>query len=669
MSAHERMPYDPDEVVRSESGRGSRFADILDRRLSRRDVVRAGALSGVLMLTGAAWTRVLGSTGPGAGSTATGPASTGSTAGSGSPTGLNFVPIAPSTDEGLVVAPNYRVQTLIRWGDPIAKGVAPFDADRQTPAHQAKAFGYNCDYVGFMPLPLGSQSSTHGLLAVNNEYVNPEMMFPLESATKLTGEQIDVLMEAVGMSVVEIKRESSGWTVVSDSRWNRRVTATTPHRVAGPAAASARMKTAVHPEGTSCTGTLSNCSAGKTPWGTVLSGEENFQGMFGQAKTLTDPIAQRSAKRYGLGQETSEYAWESHVTRFDCAKEPNEANTFGWVVEVDPYEPDSVPVKRTSLGRFRHEAATTHVTRNGRVVMYSGDDARFEYVYKFVTSRAYDPQNRAANRDLLDDGVLYAARFDEDGKGVWLPLVYGEGPLTEANGFTSQADVVIDVRIAADLLGATKMDRPEDIEVNPVNQRVYVVCTNNIERGRAERPGVDSSNPRAENRHGHIIELIEDRDDHAATTFKWDLFLVCGDPDDPSTHYAGFPKEAVSPISCPDNICFDAAGNLWIATDGMERTLRLRDGFFAVPTQGPERGKLIQFMASVVGSEVCGPEFTPDGKAAFLAIQHPGEGSTFQEPSTRWPDGVGVPKPSVIVIEANDGGLIGSAGGPVPSAK
>jgi hypothetical protein len=221
---------------------------------------------------------------------------------------------------------------------------------------------------------------------------------------------------------------------------------------------------------------------------------------------------------------------------------------------------------------------------------------------------------------------------------------------------------VIDVRLAADLLGATKMDRPEDIEVNPVNEKVYVVCTNNTDRGKEGRAGKDKANPRDDNRHGHIIEIVENGNDHAATKFQWSLFLVCGDPNDASTYYAGFPKEQVSPISCPDNIAFDAKGNLWIATDGQERALQVRDGFFAVPTEGAERGKLIQLMASVVGSEVCGPEFTPDGKTAFLAIQHPGEGSTYENLSTRWPDGEGLPRPSIIAVQANNGDVIGSLG-------
>ena len=332
----------------------------------------------------------------------------------------------------------------------------------------------------------------------------------------------------------------------------------------------------------------------------------------------------------------------------------------GWVVEFDPYDPTWKPKKRTALGRFRHEAATTHVSKGNRVVMYSGDDARFEYVYKFVCARPFRPGDREANRDLVDEGTLYVARFREDGTGEWLPLVHGVGPLTRENGFEDQGDVVIDARLAADLLGATKMDRPEDIEVNPVNQKVYLVCTNNRDRGKEGKASPDKMNPRAENKHGHIIEITEEGDDHAATRFRWEMFIVCGDPSDETTYFAGYDRTKVSPISCPDNIAFDGRGNLWIATDGQPSALKRNDGFYAVPVQGTDRGRLRQFMSSVPAAEVCGPEFTPDGTTLFLAIQHPGEGSKYGAFSTSWPDGEGPPRPSVIAIRAEDGRPIGT---------
>ncbi|MBL8069046.1 MAG: PhoX family phosphatase [Armatimonadetes bacterium] len=639
MSSEKQTHYDHDEVVRSDRGRGDEFGDVVSRRIDRRGFLKSGLVASIAAT----------SVGKALGQAAGAP---------GAAEGLDFRPIAPSTAKGLALSPGYGYQVVLSWGDRLDTG-KPSDVAKLTGAEQAVSFGYNNDFVAYLPLPFGSDSSDHGLLAVNHEYVNPELMFPVEDVTAIDRSQAEVSMEAVGFSVSEIKREGGKWKLVPGGNFNKRYSATSPMRISGPAKGDARLKTSAHRDGTTCTGTFSNCSGGTTPWGTVLSGEENFQDLFGHAE-YTSEKDKRSAERYGVGSGASQYGWEKHVDRFNSAIEPNEPYHFGWVVEIDPFDPDWVPVKRTALGRFRHEAATTHVAKGGQVVMYSGDDSRFEYVYKFVSANRFNAKDRKANRDLMDNGTLYVARFDEDGTGQWLPLVYGTGPLTADNGFHSQADVVVDARIAADLLGATKMDRPEDIEVNPVNERVYIVCTNNTDRGKEGKEGKTKSNPRNSNQHGHIVELIEEGNDHASQNFKWDLFLVCGNPGDESTYYAGFPKEGVSPISCPDNICFDRHGNLWIATDGQEKTLKLRDGFFAVPTEGPERGKLRQFMASVMGSEVCGPAFTPDGTTAFLAIQHPDEGGKFGAFENSWPEPGKPSRPSIVAIQADNGAPIGS---------
>ena len=397
-------------------------------------------------------------------------------------------------------------------------------------------------------------------------------------------------------------------------------------------------------------GTLNNCAGGVTPWGTVISGEENFQGYFGMLEAL-DPAnaAFPIHERYGLPAGGSEYRWEEFYDRFNVEKEPNEPFRFGWGVEFDPYDPTSAPRKLTALGRNRHEGHTSVVAPGGQVVVYSGDDARFEYAYKFVSEGTYDPDDRAANFGLLDSGTLYVAVFHDDGTGTWLPLVYGEDPLVEANGFASQADVVINTRGAADLLGATKMDRPEDFETNPVTGKVYLVLTNNNQRS---LDLTDRANPRAENLHGHIIELTEDGDDHAGTSFTWEMFLLAGDPAQGSTWFAGFPSDEVSPFSAPDNITFDIDGNLWISTDGMPNNLPGNDGLFVVPTEGEARGQVLQFFSSVPGAEVSGPVFTPDNSALFVSIQHPGEGGSFTEPLTSWPDGGSAPpRPSVVLIE------------------
>jgi secreted PhoX family phosphatase len=349
----------------------------------------------------------------------------------------------------------------------------------------------------------------------------------------------------------------------------------------------------------------------------------------------------------------SEGRWEQQQARFDIASEPNEGFRFGWVVEIDPYDAHSTPRKRTALGRMRHEAATTTLTRDGRAAVYTGDDERFDYMYKFVSSQRVNLTNRSENMTVLDDGVLYVARFSDDGGGEWLPLAYGEGPLTPANGFSSQADVLIQTRRAADLIGATPMDRPEDIEANPVNGKVYAVMTNNNQRT-MER--VNGPNPRADNRHGHIVELTEQDNDAGAMAFTWEIFLLCGNPQASTDGFygAGADPGSCSAISCPDNIAFDSAGNLWISTDGQDGTFKMNDGIYMVPTDGPERGRVQQFLSGVTGGECASLAITPDDSTLFVSIQHPGEGGSYAAPTSLWPDGHTPPRPGVIAVVAAD---------------
>jgi secreted PhoX family phosphatase len=355
----------------------------------------------------------------------------------------------------------------------------------------------------------------------------------------------------------------------------------------------------------------------------------------------------------------SERLWEKYYPRFDVAQEPNEPFRFGWIVEVDPFDPGWVPVKRTSLGRFKHEAAAGTTAASGNYVVYMGDDERFDYVYKFVTSRTVDRDNRTNNLNLLDEGTLYVARFNDDGSGWWFPLVHGQGPLTAANGFTSQADVLIRARQAGDALGATKMDRPEDVEVNPVSGKVYVTLTNNSNRGTQGNPGVDKANPRARNTWGHMIELTESDGNHAGASFHWEIFLLAGDPADESTYFAGFPRSQVSPIACMDNIAFDPSGNLWIATDGQPSAIKVNDGVFGVPTEGPERGHVKQLLSAVTGSEVSSLVVGAQTQSMFVSIQHPGEGGSLTAPTSHWPTG-SVALPSVIVVSREDGVPLGA---------
>jgi hypothetical protein len=382
----------------------------------------------------------------------------------------------------------------------------------------------------------------------------------------------------------------------------------------------------------------------------VLTGEENFQQYFANLLALPEDDPVRVAhERYGLEEEASERRWEEFYPRFDLAQEPNEPFRFGWVVEFDPYDPSSTPKKRTAMGRTKHEGATSTVAPGGQVVFYAGDDERFDYAYKFVTAGSYNADDRAANADLLDEGTLYVAKFNDDGTGEWLPLVHGEGELTEANGFADQGEVLTLTRQAADLLGATKMDRPEDFETNPVTGKVYLVCTNNSRRTMDE---TDMANPRPENFAGHIIEIVEDGGDHAATTFTWEIFILAGDPESGGTWYGG--AEDVSPFAAPDNITFDIDGNIWISTDGMPNNLPGNDGLFVAPTEGEERGRSMQFFSTVPGAECSGPVFNTDNSALFVSVQHPGEGGTIEEPVSLWPDGEVTARPTVVLITNDD---------------
>ncbi|MBO1438221.1 PhoX family phosphatase [Meiothermus sp. CFH 77666] len=571
---------------------------------------------------------------------------------------LGFKPIGLSTEDKLLVPEGYTTNVVIRWGDPIGRGAKRFDVNNWDARSQENAFGYNVDYISWLPLPdYASSNSRRAILWANHEYTNPELMFPGYKQGSPTKEQVDIELAAHGGSAVEVRRNADGSIYyVPVSSYNRRITATTPMELTGPAAGHPLLQTKADPTGKRVLGMLNNCAGGTTPWGTILTAEENFNQYFAGNNALPDGPIKRSHARYGLPGGNSSRRWELFYERFDLTKEPNEPFRHGWIVEIDPYDPTSTPKKRTALGRFKHEGAETTVAPSGQVVLYMGDDERFDYLYKFVTKGRFNPTDRKANLNLLDEGTLYVAKFNADGTGVWLPLVQGNGPLTAANGFSSQADVLINTRLAADLLGATKMDRPEDVERNPVTGAVYAVMTNNNRRTAAQ---VDAANPRPDNRHGHIIEMLEAGNDPTATTFRWALFLVAGEPSDPTTYFAGFPKDKVSTVSCPDNITFDQAGNMWIATDGQDSSLKKNDAVYAVPTQGPERGYVRQFMSAPVGAEICGPIFTPDNKNFFAGIQHPGEGGTLEKPVSTWPDGTNVPRPSVVAVRKLDGGIIG----------
>lgn len=564
-----------------------------------------------------------------------------------------------------VLPAGYERQVAIRWGDPLFSDAPEFDLDRQTAKTAERQFGYNNDYTAFIPLPLGSQSSDHGLLAINHEYPLPHLMFPGLTqdrvAQHITRSQVDVCMASCGHSIVEVRRKGSQWEIDRSSRYNRRITAETPMRISGPAAGHPLMRTKADPTGRLVLGTHDNCNGGITPWGTILTCEEGSADFFAGNVEKHPERAHMERNHYETSKH-SRYGWSRFHKRFDFDHEPNEPNRFEWVVEIDPFAPDAPPVKRTALGRFAHEGAHCALAADGRVVVYLGDDWEFEYCYRFVSKRAFNPDDRAANRDLLDEGVLSAALFDADGTVHWLPLVWGQGPLTPENGFADQGDVLMQTRRAADLLGATPMDSPEGYEPSPVTGHVFIALTGNGDR-RADQ--IDAANPRETNDHGHLLELIPPqlggKPDHGADSFDWRVFLLCGDPSNPADG-ATFPPETTADgwFVEPDNFGFDPAGRLWLCSDGPG--IREHDGLWAMHTGGQQAGLSRLFYSPPMRAECCSPAFTPDGTTMFLSIQHPSEGSSgIEQAVTRWPDfkpGM-PPRPALIAIRRSDGGKVG----------
>jgi uncharacterized protein len=666
------------------------FGDVVNAEVSRREVVRAGAAGAlVLGVAGAALAASASPTMAAAGPVAAAPGPVAPRHGrpGGGPSGgkgqLTFKPIPPNRLDTLIVPNGYDSAVVIRWGDPVVPGAPEFKADRQTAESQSKQFGYNNDFLAVLPLdPRGDR----GLLVANHEYTNEELMFPgFTSLDALTVEQLKVAIAAHGLSVVEIERvgHTGQWVPVrSGSRkYNRRITAlATKFELTGPAAGAAQLKTAADPKGRTVIGTLNNCAGGVTPWGTILSGEENFNQYFVGGDAVAAEVKPKLT-RYGIPVDvrypSGSRKWDRADERFDLAKHPNEANRFGWIVELDPFDPRSTPRKHTALGRFKHEAATTVIAGSGHAVVYMGDDERFDYIYKFVSEKKFQAGNsswaRRNNLSLLESGTLYVAKLGYtsageidgtgtlpsdgafNGTGQWIPLVRGNRSLVDGQ---TVAEVLTFTRQAGDAVGATKMDRPEDMEANPVTGKIYVALTNNTNRGAGTNPAADEANPRNVNRHGHILEIVEAGGNHTAETFTWSVPIVCGDPADASTYFAGYDKTKVSPISCPDNVAFDPAGNLWISTDG--NALGSNDGLFATAMEGPEAGHLKQFLTVPLGAETCGPIVTFDGKSVFVAVQHPGEisGASIANPASTWPDG-DYAKPAVVCSWRLDGGDAG----------
>lgn len=637
--------HDTDDIGSNRSG-NPHIVDLIAARISRRGflsgsvgVAAAGFFGGSLLASGSAQAK--------------GSASW----------KLGFSEVNPSDADTLVVPPGYTSQVLAPWGTPLLPGAPAFEEDASnSAADQAQQIGFNHDGIHYFPLQ--PRGNSRGLLVVNHEYTDANQIYTEAQGAAITPdaagrEKVAKALAAHGVSVIAIhKQADESWAIVNDDPRNRRITGTTPMAFSGPVSPDHLMLwSAITP---SPIGTLNNCAHGVTPWDTYLACEENWNGYFGTADGSWAPTPLEL--RYGVTASGFDYSWHLAEERFDLAVNPNELNHFGWVVEIDPFDPTSTPVKRTALGRIKHEGAVCTESK-GRVVVYTGDDQNGDYLYKFVGSSPWR-QVRASGLSPLDHGTLYVAKFNADGGGEWLPLLHGVGPLTISNGWADQADVLIRTRMAADAVGATRLHRPEWVAVDPHTKEVYVTLTN----GTGNPAPVNSD--RDPNPYGHIIRF--DDSNTSDTAFSWDVFLLAGDP----AHDPSVPAD--QPIfGSPDGIWVDPDGIVWIETDISNSSQNLASrgydniGNNAMLAANPSTGEVKRFLTGPRGCEITGVIMTPDQRTLFINVQHPGESTTFwndqfgapspADPTTvsSWPSG-GRPRPATVVIRKLDGGRIGT---------
>lgn len=564
---------------------------------------------------------------------------------------LSFDAVTTNTMDTITVPKGYDWQLVASWGDPLwSKGEAFDHTSRGTGASQELAFGDNNDGMHLYPT-----ADNKFVMAVNNEYVNRKIFHGnRESGTAENADDVRKSKAGHGVTIMEIAEQNGNWGIVKDSTYNRRITADTLMDITGPARGHELLKTQADPKGTKTLGTWNNCGNGYTPWGTYLACEENFNGYFSSSDK--DISISPELKRYGVKSKDRGYNWAMTDERFDISKHPNEPNRAGYIVEINPLDPNSTPKKRTALGRFKHENAEVVIAKNGKVVVYLGDDERGEFLYKFVSKKKYKPGSNS-NRDILAEGTLYAAKFNDDGKGEWLALT------PETTGMKSQAEICIYTRQAASAVGATTMDRPEWVAAHPNKAEAYCALTNNKNRGIKTNAGGDATpiggpNPREANKYGQIVRWQEAKDDHTASKFTWDLFVLAGNPSVHSGANAGSPNINVNNMfNSPDGIAFDKDGILWIQTDGKYSN----EGDFSgqgnnqMLAADTESGEIRRFLVGPKECEITGITWSPDNQTMFVGVQHPGE-----KGNSHFPDGGNsVPRSSIIAIKKNGGGKIG----------
>ena len=561
---------------------------------------------------------------------------------------LSFKQVAANSLDTVTVPEGYSWHIVMKWGDPLwSKGQTFDNASRGSGDSQELAAGDNFDGMWLFPAPGG-----RNVLAVNNEYTNTELIHGNRASKK--AENLDDVRKSKaghGVTIVEIATQGDKWATVKDSTYNRRITADTLMDFTGPAKGHDWLKTSADPSGSKVMGTINNCGSGRTPWGTFLTCEENFNGNFGSVDANYKPSD--AFVRYGISAKDSGYLWYAHDPRFDVAKNPNEPNRHGYVVEIDPLNPNSTPKKLSALGRFKHENAEVVISGNGQVVVYSGDDERSEFLYKFVSEGRYIP-GAASNANLLETGKLYVAKFSDDGKGQWIELT----PAT--TGMASQAEICIHTRQAASRAGATTMDRPEWVAVHPTKAEAYCCLTNNINRGVKPNAGGDPTpvggpNPRKENSYGQIVRWVPENNDHTATAFTWNLYAVAGNPNVATDEYAGSKNiNKENTFNSPDGLTFDTTGMLWIQTDGNYSNDKIYagQGNNQMLVGDPESGEIRRFLVGPRQCEVTGITWSFDRKTIFVAMQHPGEDGG----DSHFPDGgTTVARSAVIAITKDEG--------------
>ncbi|MBE3640444.1 PhoX family protein [Mangrovicoccus algicola] len=617
-SSHTDLSWDEFDELRDPRPAENEFDRVVERAISRR-----GFLGSVLAF------------GSGAAVFGSGLLST-TTAARAQAAGFAFTPIGIFTDHDIHVPEGYQWKPLVRWGDALfSEAEGAYSPETGVPvAMSDKVFGENTDGMETF------EHDGHVLLTINSEYVNPKINLPAASEGKpQTADEVMLLKNMQGVTVLEIAPQDGTWGVVVDSAYNRRITHETQMTMDGPAAGSDLVKTNADPEGMSPKGTMNNCGSGRTLWGTYLTCEENFNGYFGM---VTEREQTPAEKRYGIGGE-SNYLYEKFDPRYDISAEPNEPHRHGWVTEIDPADPESTPVKHTALGRFKHENAEMVQAADGRIVVYMGDDERGEFIYRYVSNGTW--AEGEPTDGLLSDGTLYVAKFNDDQSGEWLALT------PETTGMSAE-EILVFSRMAGSEVGATTMDRPEWIAANPLRAEVYCALTNNSKRGGDAMP-VNAANPRETNEYGQIVRWQPEGGDHGADSFAWDLYVMAGNPAVHSDAYAGSQNVTEGNMfNSPDGMAFSSDGMLWIQTDGDDSN----EGDFAgqgnnqMLVGNPETGEIARFLTAPNGAEVTGLTWSPDRKVAFVGIQHPG-GS--------WPDGAGKPRSAVIQVWREDGATIG----------